>query len=253
MPNPNMSSIIVNVIIILQFPLISALPHPHLIFVLSDDLGWANVEWHNSRMQTPHLTNLLTESILLNNFYAYKYCAPSRASLLSGREPYHVNEENGPECSPGFGIPAQMTAISTKLVNEANYIAHQVGKWHVGCSSNAYLPIGRNFTSSLGYICGWGEDHWTQIETLHEGSLGTCSGVDLYDTNKPAYGMNGTYGGYIYGNRALHIINEHNKNHKDVPLFLYLATQNNHDPYQVPIQYINKFNSSWNEMQRTVA
>ena len=109
---------------------ISTNKNPHIIFILSDDLGWANVEFHNPNMKTPHLVNLLSESLFLNDFYTYKFCAPSRASLLSGRMSYHVNEKNGPECAPGFGVPSQMTTISAKLVIQSNYIAHQVGKWY---------------------------------------------------------------------------------------------------------------------------
>ena len=48
---------------------------------------------------------------------------------MTGRLPYHVNEINGPVCSEGFGIPLQMTTISERLVNDAGYEAHQIGKW----------------------------------------------------------------------------------------------------------------------------
>ena len=105
----------------------------------------------------------------------------------------------------------------------------------------------------LGYLQG-AEDHWTQIRATTEDGV-SCTGVDLWHTNEPAYGYNGTYGGYIYGTQAINIIKNHNSNNntKNKPLFLYLAIQNNHYPYEVPSSYSNKFNSSWYDTQRIVA
>eukprot|EP01083_Nonionella_stella_P034130 93448_1 len=230
----------------------NAVRNPHIIYILMDDFGYANVEFHNDRMKTPNLNALLPDSLYLNNFYTYKYCSPTRSALMSGRLPYHVNEVNGNVCSPNFGVPLNMTMISEKLVDESNYVAHQVGKWHLGFASTAHIPLGRKFSSSLGYI-GYGmEDHYSQICHVSVGNQ-SCSGVDIWDTDKPATSMNGTYNGYNYGKRAVDIINNHTKNAPHQPLFMYLATQNNHDPYQVPAEYENKFNKSWYSLQRTVA
>eukprot|EP01084_Bolivina_argentea_P042850 78986_1 len=222
---------------------------PHIVYVLIDDLGWANVEFHNYRMKTPHLNDLLQESLYLNHFYTYKFCSPTRSSLMSGRIPYHVNEKNGPICAPGFGVPLNMTMISERLVQDAGYVAAQIGKWHMGFASMAHIPFGRNFSNSLGYIASGIEDHYTQ-GLLCGVNNQSVDGTDLWATNKPAFGKNGTYGGYIYGKHAVNVINNHDQNK---PLFMYLATQNNHCPYQVPQSFIDQFNSSWYELQRQVA
>ena len=44
---------------------------PHTIYILVDDLGFANVEFHNNRIKTPFLNSLLEESIYIDNFYVY--------------------------------------------------------------------------------------------------------------------------------------------------------------------------------------
>ena len=59
--------------------------------------------------------------------YTYKFCSPSRSSLLSGRLPIHVNVYNDDPARPGAGVPVGMTMISEKLVS-ASYIAHFIGK-----------------------------------------------------------------------------------------------------------------------------
>ena len=115
-------------------------------------------------------------------------------------------------------------------------------------ASNLVTPHGRLFNTSLGYLQGM-EDHYTQDKSTPVNNQ-SCKGVDLWATDKPAYGQNGTYGGYIYGNRAMEIIKKHDQN---VPLFVYMAIQNNHAPYEVPQSYIDKFPSDWYQVQRQVA
>eukprot|EP01084_Bolivina_argentea_P020976 38962_1 len=145
-----------------------------------------------------------------------------------------------------------MTMISERLVNDAGYVASQIGKWHLGFASTAHTPLGRNFSNSLGYICAGMEDHYTQIWSQGVGNE-TCHGTDIWDTDKPGRTDNGTYGGYLYGTRAVNLINAHPKQHPNNPMFMYLATQNNHSPYEVPQLYINQFPSDWFQLQRQVA
>ena len=55
---------------------------------------------------------------------AYKFCSPSRCSLLSGRLPIHVNTNNDADL-PRAGIPEAMTTLPEKL-SAAGYDCHQV-------------------------------------------------------------------------------------------------------------------------------
>lgn len=71
---------------------------PHVLFVLADDLGWANVGWHRDpptpEVQTPILNQLVETGIELNRFYTWKACSPTRSALQTGRYPLHVNMHN---------------------------------------------------------------------------------------------------------------------------------------------------------------
>jgi len=230
---------------------VAATARPNIIFTLMDDWGWNNWEMRNSALISPNLDALAKDGLILNRHYAYKFCSPSRAAFISGRLPMHVNQENSATEQPFSGIPANMTTFPEKL-QKSGYRTAQVGKWHCGQASDRLIPKGRGFDSSLGFF-DFGEDHYTQIRggaALADGSgiqgegLGhtphanpKCSGVDLWKTDAPAYGLNGTYGGYIYGNEVMRVIREHDT--KD-PLFMFVAWQNNHPPLQVPAQYIHK-------------
>ena len=60
-----------------------------------DDLGWGSLQYNNPQgPRTPAIDALLATSIRLDRAYAYKFCSPSRCSLLSGRLPIHVNTDN---------------------------------------------------------------------------------------------------------------------------------------------------------------
>lgn len=58
-------------------------PLPHLIFVLTDDNGWAGVGYNNPNLNTPTLDHLAETGLKLTSHYAYKYCAPTRGVFPS--------------------------------------------------------------------------------------------------------------------------------------------------------------------------
>ena len=64
-------------------------------WVGQDDLGFGSLQYNNPQgPRTPAIDALLATSIRLDRAYAYKFCSPSRCSLLSGRLPIHVNTDN---------------------------------------------------------------------------------------------------------------------------------------------------------------
>lgn len=235
---------------------------PHILMVIIDDLGWNNVPWHNEDLEAfmPESLKLVRAGVELDRHYAYVYCSPSRSSLLSGRLPYHVNQVNLGAPYPTSGTHEKMTTIPRKL-KEAGYSAHAVGKWHCGMSTYAKTPHGRGFDTHFGYFEG-AEDHFTQRACIDM----TCAlpnpapfpfdkthyspFVDLWLTDRPAYGRNGTYGDEMYTSFAVETLERHPP---EVPLFFYIAFQNDHSPLQAPKTYVEKFPSSWTYDRRMYA
>ena len=72
-------------------------------------------------------------------YSTFKFCSPSRSSLLSGRLPVHVNIYNDDPARPGAGVPTGMTMISEKLAG-AGYLGHFIGKW-CGAAAHLSLPV----------------------------------------------------------------------------------------------------------------
>ena len=71
---------------------------PHILFLLVDDWGWANVGYHHEvatkEVQSPNFDSLVKNGLELDQTYVFRYCSPSRSSLMTGRLPIHINEGN---------------------------------------------------------------------------------------------------------------------------------------------------------------
>ena len=123
-------------------PLRSAAERPHVVFLFCDNVGWSNVGYHRARptreVATPQIDGLVRTGVELDRMYTYKFCSPSRSSLLSGRLPVHVNIYNDDPARPGAGVPTGMTMISEKLAT-AGYRGHFIGKWHGASRSSVLL------------------------------------------------------------------------------------------------------------------
>ena len=219
---------------------------PHIVLMLVDDWGWANVGYHRDpptkEVVTPNIDSLVKNGLELDQHYAFKFCSPSRSSLMSGRLPIHVNDLNlapnvyNPKdpVSGYAAIPRNMTGIATKM-KAAGYATHQVGKWDAGMATPDHSPKGRGFESSFGYF-HHANDYYTE-------TAGGCRGhgpvVDLWDFDHPANTSNGT--GYEEHLFAMHLMDVVNSHDPSTPLFLYYAPHIVHTPLQVPDDYLNKF------------
>ena len=65
---------------------------PHILFVVADDLGWSDVGFHGSKIQTPNIDKLASEGVVLDNYYVLPMCTPTRSALMTGRYPIHTGE-----------------------------------------------------------------------------------------------------------------------------------------------------------------
>jgi hypothetical protein len=149
---------------------------PHIVHMLADDYGYNNVGWRNPTMQTPNIDALARGGVVLERHYVYKFCSPTRAAALSGRLPYHVNQQNPVDITSDGGVDLRMTLLPQRL-RAAGYRTAAVGKWHTGGRSPANLPIRRGFDRHLGFL-GGGEDHRTQVKTCCGDAACACNATD---------------------------------------------------------------------------
>lgn len=206
-----------------------------MVIILVDDLGHAGVQWNNPNVTGPRVQELRDSGILLSRNYVYKFCSPTRGSLLSGRYPFRTGNtrSNFIPWSRPDGLNLGFNLLQQRL-SDLGYSTHHVGKWHLGFHNSSYLPVNRGFDTFYGYLTGM-EDHFT--EQLR-GFINCPHVVDLTHNCTPAFGDNGTYSGWLYNSQALSAI-QSSVQTPDKPFFLNYWLQNTHGPVEVPEQYSN--------------
>jgi arylsulfatase B len=240
-------------------------PKPHIVFVVVDDMGYHNIRapplHMNSEISSPTLQRFAAEGITLSSYYAYKYCGPSRASLLTGRFPGHGISEGMFSSASPRAYNGNLTLLPAKL-RTVGYRTHGIGKWHLGYYKRRFLPTSRGFMTWLGYLSG-AEDHFTQATGDMCIASGRVVGTDLWadygNGSQPAggdnaLGSNGTYSGYIYSRRAVEVITEHGVHYNEggTPLFLYLALHNIHGPDEVTPEFLAQYDPEIWPARRTI-
>jgi len=199
---------------------------PNIVYIVADDLGFADVGYHGSDIKTPTIDDLAKGGARLESFYAQPMCTPTRAAIMTGRYPLRYGLQSFvilPEQT--YGIPTDEKLLP-QILKEAGYQTAIVGKWHLGHADPALLPMARGFDSQYGPLIG--EIDYFTHEVHHV--------VDWYRNDKVL--KEEGYATELLGQEAVRVIDAHDT---AKPLFLYLAFNAPHTPYQVPEAYLERF------------
>ena len=222
----------VSVLVILTLLHIVSGDQPNIVLIVSDDLGYNDVSWHNMDMVTPHMQTLVNNGVRLEQSYVQPICTPTRSALMTGRYPVHTGRQHGvlwPQ--EPRGLHTSFTLLPQHL-KSLGYDTHMVGKWHLGFCHESYLPTRRGFDSYYGYWTG-GQDYYQHAHiSVTEPKV---SGYDFREGEEVARSARGTYSTHLFADRAGKIIKDSSSN--SAPFFLYLAFQSVHGPLQVPQEY----------------
>jgi arylsulfatase A-like enzyme len=163
----------------LAAPLPAAVDRPNIVFILADDLGWADTTLygHTRLYETPNLERLARRGMVFNRAYsASPLCSPTRASILTGQTPartgstapvHHtgpvrLKAEVQPKAPPGNKAlqTESATRLDTglptlgRLFQQAGYATAHFGKWHLG--PEPYSPRQHGFDVDLPHWPGPG-------------------------------------------------------------------------------------------------
>ena len=128
-------------------PFVASLDSPNIIFMLFDDLGYADISATGAEYETPNLDDLYADSIHVEAHYTGVLCSPSRSQILTGRYAWNM----GLSKLHAFGycqisaFPTALPTIGTLLKEYTNYDTYALGKWHVGYSTYDHTPLNQLF------------------------------------------------------------------------------------------------------------
>lgn len=214
-----------NILLLLCFIIHTVLSFKeNIIIMLFDDMGWADVGYHNPKIKTPNLDEMA--KIRLENYYTHPTCSPSRVSLMTGKFSFNVGINKAMLGMNPYGIEKEYTTMSG-ITKENNYTNYYIGKWHMGHSKRSYTPLGKSFDYFYGMLGPMGDHYENKLETLH----------DLRENDKLLLNINKEYSTHLYTSKAIDIIKNHSKiNNQD--MFMIISHQVLHTPLMVPDKYL---------------
>ena len=242
---------------------------PNIILILADDMGYNDISIHNGgaadgTLQTKNIDALAKSGILFTRGYAANAtCAPSRASIMTGKYPTRFGyeftpiptlgrmiinwlaEEDDSELKtridrevvsniPSFmeqGMPTEQITIA-ELLRDAGYYTAHIGKWHLG-EAYGMDPLSQGFQDSLGLIgpLYLPEDHPDVVNAKFDTRIDKMIwGIGQYSAtfNKSDPFAPDKYVTDYYTDEALKVI----ENNRNRPFFLYLSHWAIHNPLQ---------------------
>lgn len=196
-----------------------AADRPNVIVIMSDDQGVGDYGFMgNEVIKTPNLDQMRQRGMLLTNFHVSPVCAPTRASLMTGRYNYRTR------CIDTYVGRAMMDPAEITIaeyLSDAGYQTGIFGKWHLG-DNYPMRPMDQGFDESLVHLGGGigqpsdpigAEGKYTDPTLFRNGEK---TQLDGYCTD-------------IYFDSAMDFAKK--ASHDGKPFFAYLATNAPHGPF----------------------
>ncbi|SHJ17481.1 Arylsulfatase A [Rubritalea squalenifaciens DSM 18772] len=222
---------------------------PNIVFILTDDQGWTDLEGFNEYSskyyQTPVLKKLAAEGFCFQRAYVEPVCSPTRADILTGLYPtrHHMYTVTDPKDSAKHQLgrrknerqlDTKFTTIS-ELLSKQGYRCAQIGKWHLGKAGTDTGPKARGFEITYGGssqgMPGGGKSSTTGPQGPKGGKYWAAEdGSFPFLANLPANGKKGQYLTDRLTDEALKAMEVM----KAEPFFLYFPHYGVHAPVQAP-------------------
>jgi arylsulfatase A-like enzyme len=199
---------------------------PNVVVILADDMGYGELGCYgHPRFKTPNLDRMAAEGVRLTQFNTpMPFCAPTRASLMTGRYPFRSGLTTNPAPDGGpradaAGLPLREVTLA-QVLKGAGYDTGMVGKWHLGHKKPEFLPTRRGFDEYLGILYS---NDMRPVQLLDGEEVVEYPVVQATLTQR-------------YTERALRFI----ERHRDRPFFFYFAHAMPHKPLACSEPYYKK-------------
>jgi arylsulfatase A-like enzyme len=226
---------------------------PNVLVILLDNLGYGATKTFGGVINMPTLDRLAKNGLIYNNFHTAPLCSPSRAALLTGRNPHSVNMGSVAEIGTAFPGQTAERPLSTAPLAEILQLngystamfgkTHEFTPWELGPSGPfESWPTGSGFERFYGTMSGEAD---LFAPPLHDNT----TLVDL--PSDPNY-----YYQTDLADHAVSWIRAQKTFTPDKPFFIYYAAPGNHAPSQVPSEwrdkYKGKFDQGWDKYREEI-
>lgn len=201
---------------------------PNVILIMTDDQGIGDFGFTgNPYIKTPNIDKLASQSLNLTNFYVSPVCAPTRASLMTGK----FSERTGVYDTYNGGATMSSNEITiAELMKDNGYQTGIFGKWHLG-DNYPYRPIDQGFEEALVFRGGGVGQPGDAMNFFARDS--SYFNPVLFKNGKPV--KTHGYCSDVFTDGLIDFI----QNKKEKPFFAYLSFNAPHTPLQLPVEYYN--------------
>ena len=201
---------------------------PNIVFILADDLGYADVSCYGRRdFTTPNIDRIAADGMRFTQAYANSaVCTASRVALITGRYQYRLAvglEEPLRSLAPRkVGLPSDHPTLPS-ILKKAGYRAALIGKWHLGGLPD-FGPLQSGYDRFYGFRAGV-LDYFT-----HKYGPPSSDTEDLWEDD-----VKTRQAGYLtdlLGSRAVDVVNEYARSGE--PFLVSLHFNAPHWPWEAP-------------------
>jgi arylsulfatase A-like enzyme len=213
---------------------------PNVVYVLLDDVGFAQLGCFGSDIDTPTFDGLAAGGLRFTNFHTTALCSPTRSCLLTGRNHHSNGMGRITELSMGFpGYDARIPFANGTLAEMLlphGFATYAVGKWHLTPEDECHMaaprtrwPLGRGFERFYGFMDG--ETH-QYIPALVS---------DNHQIHPPRSYEDGYHLTEDLVDQAIGFVKDLRAVDDTKPFFLYFCPGACHAPHQAPAPWIERY------------
>ena len=192
---------------------------PNIVWIWADNLAYRDLGCYGSpTVKTPVVDRLARDGVRLTQYYiAHVVCSPSRAALLTGRQPFRVGITDVLRPDSPIGLPHEEVTLAEAL-HDLGYATMAIGKWHLG-DRKEYLPLRHGFDGYFGLP--YSMDMLPTILIRDDEIVEELPGRKVADITER------------YTDEAIRFITKN----KGRPFFLYLSHTIPHPPLNIPERF----------------
>jgi len=201
---------------------------PNILFILADDLGYADLSCYGRRdFTTPNIDRIAADGMRFTQAYANSaVCTASRVALITGRYKYRLavglEEPLASRETRDVGLPPEHPTLPS-ILKKAGYQSALIGKWHLGRLPD-FGPLQSGYDHFYGFRAGV-LDYFT-----HKYGPPSSDTEDLWEDDVKI-----RHTGYLtdlLGNRAVDVVNAYAK--PGQPFLVSLHFNAPHWPWEAP-------------------
>ncbi|MDP3676337.1 MAG: arylsulfatase [Novosphingobium sp.] len=218
---------------------------PNILVIMTDDVGFGSPSTFGGPVPTPVMDSLVRNGARYNRFHTSALCSPTRAALLTGRDPHQVSMgrvTNFPTGYDGYTtVIPKSSAMISEILRQAGYGTAAIGKWHL-------IPEWEE--SPTGPFDRWPTGQGFEYFYGFKGGSADQFAPDLVENTRTVAPPRDDPTYILERDLADHAIDWITTQHQVAPgkpFFLYYASGTAHAPIQAPKEWLEKFRGAFDQ------